>query len=35
MKNIVSLLNLVVQCILLLVLFFDRKIYLHCVEHDN
>ncbi len=35
MKTIVWILNITVQLTLMLVLLFDRRIYLHCVDLDS
>lgn len=35
MKNIVLMFDIIVQLTLLVVLLFNRKIYLHCIELDN
>lgn len=35
MKNIVLMFDIIVQLTLLVVLLFNRKIYLHCIGFDN
>ncbi len=35
MKNIASILNIIVQVTLMIALLFNRKIYLHCIDLDG